>query len=201
MSIRPEPGIDGPPVWMVLWMPYLRAQATISLRLVAGLDRAQAHFAQQAHAGFGEFLEVALDHALLDDGRAGQHLHAAGAEVVEGALRGDGQRLQAHDVLGAAGQVHLAGGNHGGHAAVHGGVDPADLALARRPVAEHRVHVAVDQARRHAGLLRVDDGLRVFEIAVLLLADRDDQAVVHHDGVGVEDGLVDVAREQQPDVL
>jgi hypothetical protein len=28
---QPEPGIDGPPVWIVLWMPYLRAQATISL--------------------------------------------------------------------------------------------------------------------------------------------------------------------------
>ena len=31
LSIRPEPGIDGPPVWIVLWMPYLRAQPTISL--------------------------------------------------------------------------------------------------------------------------------------------------------------------------
>src|SRR5256885_5224483 len=29
LSIRPEPGIEGPPVWMVLWMPYLRAQPTI----------------------------------------------------------------------------------------------------------------------------------------------------------------------------
>ena len=29
LSIRPEPGIDGPPVWIVLWMPYLRAQPTI----------------------------------------------------------------------------------------------------------------------------------------------------------------------------
>ena len=27
--MRPEPGIEGPPVWMVDWMPYLRAQATI----------------------------------------------------------------------------------------------------------------------------------------------------------------------------
>jgi hypothetical protein len=29
LSMRPEPGIDGPPVWMVLWMPYFRAQATM----------------------------------------------------------------------------------------------------------------------------------------------------------------------------
>ncbi len=27
--MRPEPGIEGPPVWMVDWMPYLRAQSTI----------------------------------------------------------------------------------------------------------------------------------------------------------------------------
>ena len=47
LSIRPEPGIEGPPVWMVLWMPYLRAQATI-LGLVAGLDRAEADLAQEA---------------------------------------------------------------------------------------------------------------------------------------------------------
>src|SRR3979490_1173470 len=24
LSIRPEPGIDGPPVWIGLWVPYLR---------------------------------------------------------------------------------------------------------------------------------------------------------------------------------
>ena len=29
LSISPEPGIDGPPVWIVLWMPCLRAQATM----------------------------------------------------------------------------------------------------------------------------------------------------------------------------
>src|SRR6202035_5055080 len=29
LSIRPEPGIEGPPVWIVLWMPYLRAHPTI----------------------------------------------------------------------------------------------------------------------------------------------------------------------------
>ena len=28
-SISPEPGIEGPPVWIVDWMPYLRAQPTI----------------------------------------------------------------------------------------------------------------------------------------------------------------------------
>jgi len=31
LSIRPDPGIEGPPVWIVLWIPCLRAQATICL--------------------------------------------------------------------------------------------------------------------------------------------------------------------------
>ena len=29
LSISPEPGIEGPPVWMVLWIPCLRAQPTM----------------------------------------------------------------------------------------------------------------------------------------------------------------------------
>ena len=103
--------------------------------------------------------------------------------------------------FGPAGQVHLAGRDHRGHAAVACiAVDPAELVLARRPVAEHRMHVAVDQPRRHAGAARVDHGVGAARCRVLLAADRGDAAVLHHDGVGVEDRPVDVARQQQPDV-
>ena len=170
------------------------------LGLVAGLDRAQTDLAQQLDTGFGEFLEVLLDHAFFNDGRAGQHLDAARAEVVKSALRRDGQRLQADDVLGPAGQVHLAGRDHGGDTAVHGGVDPADLVLARRPVAKHRVHMAVNQAGCHAGLVHVDHSACMRHVAVLGLAHGHNQAVLHHDGVGIQDGLVDVAGQQQADV-
>ena len=78
-------------------------------------------------AGRGQLGKVALDHPFVDDGRAGQHLHPAGAEVVEGALRADGQGLQAGDVFRPVGRVHLTGRDHRGHAAVHRAVDPADL--------------------------------------------------------------------------
>ena len=53
---------------------------------------------------------------------------------------------------------------------------------------------------RDAGLPRVDHGCAPVDVAVLLLAHCGDQAVVDDDGVGVEDGPVDVAREQQADV-
>ena len=120
LSIRPEPGIEGPPVWMVLWMPYLRAQPTIALASSPLLTPPRPTSPSSFTPACGQLLEVALDHALLDHRRAGQHLDAAGPEGVEGALRRDGQRLHADDVLGTPGQMHLAGRDHGGDAAVAG---------------------------------------------------------------------------------
>ena len=60
--------------------------------------------------------------------------------------------------------------------------------------------MAVDQAGRHAGLVHVNDGARMRHVAVLGLAHGHDQAVLHHDGVSVQDGPVDVAGQQQADV-
>src|SRR5262249_17522971 len=65
----------------------------------AALDAAEADLAQELHARLGQLLEVALDHALLDHRRARMHFDAAGVEGVEGALRRDGERLHADDVL------------------------------------------------------------------------------------------------------
>ncbi len=48
--------------------------------------------------------------------------------------------------------------------------------------------------------LAVDDGLRIRGVEVLLAADRHDAAVVDHDGVGIENRLREVARQQQTDV-
>ena len=122
------------------------------------------------------------------------HLHAAGPEVVERALRGDRQRLDADDVLGPAGQMHLAGRDHRRDAAVACRVDPAELVLARRPVAEHRVHVAVDQPGRDGGALaRRSPSSAPSASMSLALADRGDAAVDGDDGVGVEDRPGEVA--------
>ena len=53
--------------------------------------------------------------------------------------------------------------------------------------------MTVDQPRADTSLMRVDDAQSVFEVAVLGLAERDDEAVVDDNRVGVKNGLVDVA--------
>jgi hypothetical protein len=72
--------MEGPPVWMVLWMPYLRAQRPSCAPVGPSLTPPRPTLAEQLHAGVGQVLEVLLDHALFDDRRAGMHLHAAGPE-------------------------------------------------------------------------------------------------------------------------
>ena len=162
--------------------------------LRASLDRAQAYFAEQRDAGFGQLLEIGFHHPGLNYGGACQHLDATGAKVEERALGSDGQGLQSHDVLRPARQVHLSRRDHRGHAAVQGGVDPAELVLARRPVAEHRVHVAVDQPRTQRHALCIDLRVGVRCVHILLLAHRGDDAVDSDDGIGIQDRSVDIAR-------
>ena len=97
--------------------------------------------------------------------------------------------------------MHFTGRYHGGHAAVHGGIDPANLVLPGRPVAKYGVNVAVDQAGGNAGLVHVDGGFCAFEVTVVFKPHGDDQAVMDNDGVGVQNGPVNVSREQQADVF
>src|SRR6202035_5079813 len=109
------------------------------------LDAAEADFAEQFYPGSGQLLEVLLDHAGLNDRRAGMDLDAAGAKIVERALRENRHRLDADHVAWPAGHVDLAGGDHRGDAAIEKAVDPADLILPRRPVAGDGMNMAVDQ--------------------------------------------------------
>jgi hypothetical protein len=50
----------------------------------------------------------------------------------------------------------LTGRDRGRHAAVHAGIDEVDGALPRCEVAEHRMHVRIDESRHHGGAARVD---------------------------------------------
>src|ERR1700679_3530893 len=86
LSMSPEPGIDGPPVWIVLLMPYLRAQATILPAVGPSLTPPSA---EEADAGGGKLLEIMLLHSRLDHRRARVHLYTAGAKVRKAALRSD----------------------------------------------------------------------------------------------------------------
>src|SRR6266481_8271199 len=110
------------------------------------LDAAEPDLAEQFDTGCGQFLEVVLDHFVFDHGGAGMDFYAAGAQRPARALRKDSHRLDADDVARTAGHMNLAGGNHGGDAAMQVAVDPADLVLPRRPVAGDAMDVAVDQA-------------------------------------------------------
>jgi hypothetical protein len=79
-------------------------------------------------------------------------------------------------------------------------VDPADLVLARRPVASDRMDVAVDQARRDGGAVGINNGGGALGVDVLEAADRRDPAVLGHDRVGIQDRLFQRPRQQQPDI-
>src|ERR1700733_5307006 len=130
LSIRPEPGIEGPPVWMVLWMPYLRAQPTILRAVGPSLtpprpERAlrkdrhrleandvagpagHVHFAGRDHGGDAA-MQIAVDPAALilprrpvaGDG-VDMAVDQAGRDRGAGGIDGRGGVLGV-DVLGAA---------------------------------------------------------------------------------------------------
>src|SRR5579872_2111543 len=84
---------------------------------------------------------------------------------------------------------------------MHGRVDPADLILPRRPVAGDGMDMAVDQSRREHGALRIDDGLGVGGVDLREAADGCDPAADGDEAVGVEDRPIEIAAEQEPDIL
>ena len=133
-------------------------------------------------------------------GAPGVDLHASGAKRLEGALRKDRHRLQTDDIFRAAGRVDFSGGNHRGDAAVQTAVDPAQLVLAGRPIAADRMHVAVDQSRSERRAFGVDDGGGVRRVDVFFFADGVDHSVDRDDGVGVENRMVEISAEKEPDV-
>ena len=79
-------------------------------------------------------------------------------------------------------------------------VDPANLVLARRPVAGHRMHVTVDQPRSQRRAFGIDGQGGAFDIDVFLPSHGGDLSVDCNHGIGVEDRLLQVAAQQQADV-
>ena len=95
----------------------------------------------------------------------------------------------------------LSSGDHRGDTTVQATVNPAKLVLPRRPVARHRMHMAVNQPGRENGSVRVNRQRRAGYVDLFLLADRDDLAVYRDHRVRIENRLLDVAAQQQPDVI
>ena len=110
----------------------------------------------------GEPVEMLLLHAGNEDHRAGIDLGAAPADAAGGG--GGHHRERGHEIgreifVVEARHVQLAGRDHGGGAAVHVIADPADGVLRRRPLAEHRMDMAVDQARHDGAAAGVEHGV------------------------------------------
>jgi len=111
------------------------------------LDAAEADLAEQLDAVGGHLLEIVFDHLAFDHGRAGMPTFTPpGRKVQNARCANNRHRLEANDIARPARHVHLAGGDHGGDAAMQVAVDPAHLVLPRCPVASDGMNMAVDQA-------------------------------------------------------
>ena len=127
-------------------------------------------------------------------------LDAGGAEILVPALARDRHRLEPDDIPRPAGGVDLAGGDHRGDAAVEARIDPVELALARRVVADHRMDMAVDEAGAERHAHGIDHRRRAVGVEVLGVAHRDDPVARADDAVAVDQRLLDAAREDLADI-
>ena len=79
--------------------------------LRSGLDTAQSDLPEHRNPGLREFAEILLAQAVFEDGCSRQDFDAVRAECGEGALGGDRQGLEAHDIGRPPRQVDFAGRN------------------------------------------------------------------------------------------
>src|SRR6201987_1646183 len=99
------------------------------------LDAAKTDLAQHTDTGSGEVTKILFGHLLLDDRRSRDDLYTTGAEGREGTLPGTRPRVEPHNIWGGPRKMDSPGGLQGRAPAMPKAVEPADLALARRPVA------------------------------------------------------------------
>src|SRR5262245_9948673 len=103
-------------------------------------------------------------------------------------------------MVGAAGNMHLAGRNAGGCAAVQIALQEADRLLLRRVVAERDMDVAVDQSWAGGRAIGVDHQVALLE---LIFPDRSnfrEHTVVHQDRVTVGEWIAPVSSYDGPDI-
>ena len=198
--IRPEPGIEGPPVWMVDWMPYLRAQATICFAFAPSLTPPRPTSPRSFTPASASSLKSCSVMPGSITGAPACSLTPLTRKLLNARCAKMACAFRPTMSRGRPGLMHLPGRDHRGDAAVQRRVDPAELVLARSPVARDRVDVAVDEARRDHGSLRVHDCRRAFRVHVLRPSDRNDAPVHRDDRIGVEDRIFDRPREQKADV-
>src|ERR1700730_16266172 len=200
LSIKLEPGMDGPPVWMVLCIPCLRAHATICFAVGPSFTLPSPTSPSNFTPASAKNLKSSSPHPRLDYGRPRQDFHATRTQRGEGTLRGDGHSLEPYDVLRAPGHVDFAGGDHLGPAAMQAAVNPPDLILSRRPITGNWMNVAIDQPRSKRSAVGINDVHRAFKVHRLFLADSCDATIYRNHRVRIEDRFLQIAAQQQPDI-
>jgi len=158
---------------------------------------AEAELARVDDADIVQMLEILLSQTDDGDDRTPIHLRAAGTVARIDAMRKLRERLNAFGIGGAVRNMGLTGGNDAGDAGGGVGVQILHRALARRPLGDGNVNVAVDETGHERRALRVvNDGVLRGQSRADLLND----AVLNENGIGAEDRLVNVAGKQAADV-
>ena len=150
-----EPAIDGPPVWNVDTMPCVPRPGEHRRRLRRRSSRSPGRPRRRALTpAAASSAKSCLLEAQLEDRGAGVDLHAR---------PGGRWRTPARATIASALSPTMSFGRPGRWTspaeiievtpAVELGLDEVDRALARRPVAEHRVDVGVDEAGERRGAL------------------------------------------------
>ena len=142
---------------------------------------------------------VAVERRFENDG-AGVNPHPARAVVLEAFLRGDGERLHPFGIPWPAGHMDFRGADRGRHPAMHVALEVTDRLLSRREIAERDVHVRIDQPRNGGRAAGIDDDVAGFDLARRCGADRDDAVAVGDDGIACDERLVEIARDDGPDI-
>ena len=188
--IADEPAIDGPPVWNVETNPCARAQASIGAASAPVFTEPSPTSPMRLTPASASSAKSCSSRPSSRIGAPARTFTPAGPQVRVRPLRDDRERLEPDDVLGPPGEMDLARRDRRRDAAVEARLDEVARPLARRPVAEHRVDVAVDETRERRRAVRVDDDVRVLVEAA---PDRDEPAVLDEQRVGVRERRRDVA--------
>ena len=166
-----------------------------------GLDRTQTDLTKQCYPGIGKLFKIRLNHAFFNYRRTGQHFHPGRPEIFVPALRGNRHCFEPDNVFRAARRMHLASRDHRCHPTMQTGINPVNLLLARRVIANHRMHMAVNQPRRKRHTMRIDNACRLICIKVMIGANRTDTAINGNHTVSIDKRFFQLARQNLANIF
>src|SRR5580658_9859915 len=96
--------------------------------------------------------------------------------------------------------MYFTSGDHGSDASVKVAVNPAELILTGRPITADGMNVAVDESGRERRAFCVDGDGGSGSVDIFLFTYGSDAIADRDHGVSVEDGIGEVAAEQESDI-